>query len=166
MPRWRRWNNGTVERGRGEESPSQYLNSSPSNSQNSRATLLCHDRTRHQLKWGIWTLILALTCHHFQLKLSRQRNLPEHRDFFSWVHVQWTKLNSECATVQEKLHDSSGDQQEETWRKKCLICWSMGKPDYFSSVLTGGGTPYNGLYGEGRLHPKGVSFSGFRYMKG
>ena len=28
----------------------------------------------------------------------------------------------------------------------------------------GGGTPYDGLYGEAR--PKWVSFSGFKYMKG
>ena len=28
----------------------------------------------------------------------------------------------------------------------------------------GGGTPYDGLYGEACL--KGVSFSGFKYMKG
>ena len=28
----------------------------------------------------------------------------------------------------------------------------------------GGGTPCNGLYRE--AHPKGVSFSGFKYMKG
>ena len=28
----------------------------------------------------------------------------------------------------------------------------------------GGGTPYNGLYGEGS--PNGVPFSGFKYMKG
>ena len=32
----------------------------------------------------------------------------------------------------------------------------------------GGGTPYDGLQytGTGRLHLKGVPFSGFRYMKG
>ena len=29
-----------------------------------------------------------------------------------------------------------------------------------------GGTPYDGLYLTGRLPPKGVPFSGFRYVKG
>ena len=32
--------------------------------------------------------------------------------------------------------------------------------------IPGGDTPYNGLHGTGRLNPKGVPFSGFRYIVG
>ena len=40
--------------------------------------------------------------------------------------------------------------------------------DYPPNPREGGGTPYDGLQytGTGRLHLKGVPFSGFRYMKG
>ena len=40
----------------------------------------------------------------------------------------------------------------------CPWAWPIKSP------RRGGGTPYNGLYGEGS--PNGVPFSGFKYMKG
>ena len=44
--------------------------------------------------------------------------------------------------------------------KRWIIVLDLG------DFLCRGGTPYDGLYPTGRLPPKGVPFSGFRYVKG
>ena len=80
-----------------------------------------------------------------------------------WSSVDWLMYWSTLDDMSLK-NLSSLDQLSSNMLIKCPSSVSLGLTAV--SIPGGGGTPYNGLYGEAPCESGTVPFSGFRYIKG